>query len=135
MLTTTSELKATACASLIVLIYKVSIALATDHFDQIGFGLDLERILFEFHELATTTVDSQRHLEVLNPLSTPGHVSNSLITIHQVNMIWLLVLNIPLCHFLHGDHFFTFTQTYLLSVLTKKSIVSNKIGISSFLTR
>ena len=104
MLATTSELKTTARAGLVVRIHKVSITLATSNLDQIGLDLDLEWVLFEFYKFATTTVDAKGRFEVLGSTVTERYIRNSLVTIHQIDMVGLLVLNIPNSSFLHGDH-------------------------------
>jgi hypothetical protein len=81
MFASTSELKARTCTSLVVRIYKVSIALATNHFDQIGLDCDFERVIFQFKESTTTTVDTQRLIEIEWFALTPLDIGNSLVTI------------------------------------------------------
>jgi hypothetical protein len=104
MFASAAKLKAGASASLVVRINKISITFTTGHFDQIGLNLDLERILFEFHKLATTLVDAQWVLEIERLTFAPLDIGMSLVTIHQVDMIGLLILNIPNSSFLHGNH-------------------------------
>jgi hypothetical protein len=81
MFASTSELKARTCASLVVRIYKVGIALATYDLDQFTFDLDLERVIFQFDESTTALIDTQRSLQVFGLTLAPFDVCNNLVTI------------------------------------------------------
>ena len=104
MLTTTSELKAATSAGLVVRIDKVSVALATSDLDQSLFASHtLERILFKFYKLATSTVNTHLGFKIDRLFSAFGYVCNNLLPIQQVNMIGLKV-TIPFSDFLDSDH-------------------------------
>ena len=81
MFATTSELKSSAGTGLVVRIYEIGITLATGHFDEIALDLDLEGILLQFNKRATTLIDSDGLLEILNSTCTPGNICNHLATI------------------------------------------------------
>ena len=93
MFATTSELKATASAGLVVRVNKVRITLATRDLDKTLLAIYLlEWILFQFHKLAPSLVKAlERNLEVNWLLRALGYVGYDFITIKQVDMIGLEV--------------------------------------------
>ena len=81
MLTTTSELEPATSTGLVVRIYEIGITLATGHFDKISLNLDLKGILLQFNKRATTLIDSDGLLEILDLTCAPGNICNHLATI------------------------------------------------------
>lgn len=103
MLAIVTESKARASAGLTIGVYPICIALTTTDLDQVTLNLDLEWILLQLNECATTTVNSQWLSECNNLSSVLGYVTDSLATIHQVSVVGLYVA-LPHCSFLNGDH-------------------------------
>ena len=103
MFTIVTEGKARASTSFCFGVYPVSIALATIDLNQVTLNLDLEGILLQLNERATTAVNRQGFGQCDNLSGTLGDITYSLATIHQVDMIGLDISS-PFCSFLYCDH-------------------------------
>ena len=103
MLTIVTESESRASASFLIGVYPICIALAATYLDQVTLDLDLEGILFQFDESATTTIQIEWLTERDDLDRTLGYVRYDLTTVHEVSMIGLDVA-LPDCSFLYRNH-------------------------------